>query len=102
MLFLYTHIIFVSVEFEKGEDPHLLLTGKYKLDNSTKVNLALSPNGEVVAISTGATLSFYNTLNGQCDKVIKDVYSTGKFVLNQSVCIFFLFMNDIIIPCNAM
>lgn len=53
------------------------MTGQYKSYGSD-INLALSPNAEVVVISTGSTLMFYNALNGKCDKVINDVYSGTK------------------------
>ncbi|XP_075220403.1 transducin beta-like protein 2 isoform X4 [Lycorma delicatula] len=65
----------VRIEFEKGEDPHLLLTSQYKSSNSPIVNLSLSPNGEVVAISSGSTLMFFSAVSGQCDKIIHDVYT---------------------------
>lgn len=81
---------FISVEFEKGEDPHLLLTGHYKSNHSLNVHLALSPNGEVVVISTGSTLMFFNAVDGQLDRVIHDVY-TGMMIT------FFTFFN---VLCN--
>lgn len=63
-----------KIEFEKGEDPHLLLSGNYKpFGNSA--HLALSPNGEVVAIATGSNLHLFSTHTGICDKTISNVYS---------------------------
>lgn len=79
-------MVHVPVEFEKGEDPHLCVTGKYNAI-SAAAHLALSPNGEVVAIATGATLSLYSALSGVCDKVIDNVYSNGKSTgVNSDTC----------------
>uniref|UniRef100_A0A1B6MB85 Uncharacterized protein n=1 Tax=Graphocephala atropunctata TaxID=36148 RepID=A0A1B6MB85_9HEMI len=64
-----------NIEFEKGEDPHLLVTGKY--NGSGSAHLALSPNGEVVAIATGPSLALYSALSGACDKLIDNIYPTG-------------------------
>lgn len=68
----------VVVEFEKGEDPHLLVTGKYTGSGSALITL--SPNGEVVAIATGTSLALYSALTGTCDKVIDNIYSSGKWI----------------------
>uniref|UniRef100_A0A1B6EV11 Uncharacterized protein n=1 Tax=Cuerna arida TaxID=1464854 RepID=A0A1B6EV11_9HEMI len=65
-----------NIEFEKGEDPHLLMTGKY--NGSGSAHLALSPNGEVVAIASGPSLSLYSALSGVCDKVIDNIYPSGS------------------------
>lgn len=68
----------VVVEFEKGEDPHLLVTGKYA--GSGPALITLSPNGEVVAIATGVSMALFSALTGTCDKVIDNIYSNGKLI----------------------
>nr|CAD7575509.1 unnamed protein product [Timema californicum] len=80
-----------SVEFQKGEDPHLLITGKYNHKSAGPSHVAISPNGEVVVVADGGSLSFYSILTGECDNTIRDIYSgdivcvqfdsLGKFVL---------------------
>lgn len=68
------------VEFKKGEDPHLKVTGKYE-KSSTPAIIVLSPNGEVVVIASGNNLYFYSTSNGILDNVIQNVYSGKKFLI---------------------
>ncbi|XP_011307623.1 transducin beta-like protein 2 isoform X2 [Fopius arisanus] len=61
-----------KIEFEKGEDPRLLLsvvTG----ENKTPGKVALSPNGEVLAISHDTSLSFFSTISGKIDTTIEDL-----------------------------
>nr|CAD7426191.1 unnamed protein product [Timema monikensis] len=80
-----------TVEFQKGEDPHLLITGKYNHKSAGPSHVAISPNGEVVVVADGGSLSFYSVLTGECDNTIRDIYSgdivcvqfdsLGKFVL---------------------
>ncbi|XP_067008811.2 transducin beta-like protein 2 [Anabrus simplex] len=79
-----------KIEYKKGEDPHLLMTGKYT-QRSYISHIALSPNGEVVAVSSGSSLSFFSVLSGECDGTIENVYpgpitcllfdALGKFLL---------------------
>lgn len=79
-----------NIEYMKGEDPHLLMTGSYKHEN-VPAHLALSPNGDVIAIASNNKLMFYSALSGKCDKIIENIYtgpitallfdSLGKYVL---------------------
>ncbi|XP_049803966.1 uncharacterized protein LOC126241467 isoform X2 [Schistocerca nitens] len=79
-----------NIEYMKGEDPHLLMTGNYKHEN-VPARLALSPNGDVIAIASNNKLMFYSALSGKCDKIIENIYtgpitavlfdSLGKYVL---------------------
>ncbi|XP_047369119.1 transducin beta-like protein 2 isoform X5 [Vespa velutina] len=62
-----------KIEFEKGEDPHVLMTGLW--DVTTPANIAVSPNGEVLVITHGSSLSFYNNVTGSLDNTIKDIFS---------------------------
>lgn len=62
-----------KIEFEKGEDPRILVNGTW--ESSTPANLALSPNGEVLVISHGSSLSFYSTVSGSFDTTIDDIFS---------------------------
>ncbi|XP_050453399.1 transducin beta-like protein 2 isoform X2 [Cataglyphis hispanica] len=62
----------IKIEFEKGEDPHLLMTGTW--DNTTPASLALSPNAEVLVIAHGSSISFYSTITGVLDTIIQDIF----------------------------
>ncbi|XP_014605849.1 PREDICTED: transducin beta-like protein 2 [Polistes canadensis] len=62
-----------KIEFEKGEDPHVLITGVW--DVTTPANIAVSPNSEVLVITHGSSLSFYNTITGSLDNTIRDIFS---------------------------
>ncbi|XP_066585275.1 transducin beta-like protein 2 isoform X3 [Prorops nasuta] len=62
-----------KIEFEKGEDPHLLVTGSWKV--ATPAVLSLSPNGEVLVIGHGSSLSFYITLTGAFDATIENIFT---------------------------
>lgn len=61
-----------KIEFEKGEDPHVLLTGTW--DGTTPTSLALSPNAEVLVIAHGSSLSFYSMISGSLDNTIEDIF----------------------------
>ncbi|XP_069703102.1 transducin beta-like protein 2 isoform X3 [Periplaneta americana] len=79
-----------KIEYEKGEDPHLLSSGKYNHTGSP-AHIAMSPNGEVVVVASGNSLAFYSVQTGECDNIIEDIYSgpiscllfdsLGKYVL---------------------
>lgn len=78
----YKKILF-SVEFEKGEDPHLLMTGTW--DNMAPASLALSPNAEVLVIAHGSSISFYSTITGVLDTTIQDIF-VGNYTIYRSSC----------------
>ncbi|XP_076243383.1 transducin beta-like protein 2 isoform X2 [Calliopsis andreniformis] len=61
-----------KIEFEKGEDPHILLTNTW--DTAANASIALSPNAEVLAIAHGSSLSFYSTITGLLDTTIEDIF----------------------------
>ncbi|XP_025831843.1 transducin beta-like protein 2 [Agrilus planipennis] len=79
-----------KVDYKKGEDPHLIITGKYE-QASNPSRIALSPDAEVIAITTFDSLTLYSTSSGQMDYTIENIYtgpitsllfdSAGKYVL---------------------
>lgn len=69
-----------AVEFEKGEDPHLLTTGTW--DTTTPASLVLSPNGEVLVIAHGSSISFYSTITGALDNTIEDIFLGNLSIFN--------------------
>ncbi|KAF5270605.1 hypothetical protein FQA39_LY01343 [Lamprigera yunnana] len=79
-----------KVDYKRGEDPRLQITGKYK-NNGNGAKIALSPNAEVVAIATSSSISFFSTTTGELHNTIENIFngnitsimfdSTGKLVL---------------------
>lgn len=65
---------FFTVQYTKGEDPHLLKTGKFNSEGK-KSRIALSPDGQVICLSCDSTLTIINALTGEVDKIIRNVYS---------------------------
>lgn len=66
------------MDYKKGEDPHLKITGKYE-QTSGNARIALSPNAEVVVIATSNSLSFYSTHTGRLDGTIENIFSGEYF-----------------------
>ncbi|XP_014298283.1 transducin beta-like protein 2 isoform X3 [Microplitis demolitor] len=60
-----------KIEFEKGEDPHFILSGTW--ENVTPTKMVMSPNGEVIVITHGSSLSFYSGISGKLDTTIEDI-----------------------------
>lgn len=65
-----------KIEYGKGEDPHLVVTGTYQQPAGLqqRAHIALAPNAEVVAVAAGDTLALYSVRTGQLDQSISDVY----------------------------
>ena len=81
--FLFSILIYYfndfSVEFNKGEDPRLILSGQW--EGTTPAAIALSPNSEIVVIAHGSSISFYSTIDGKEDTTIEDIFNGKKCVL---------------------
>lgn len=79
-----------KVNYKLGEDARILKSGKYDQASSNAL-IALSPNAEVIVISTFNSLAFYSTFTGKLDCTIENIYdgpitailfdSTGKYIL---------------------
>lgn len=66
----------LAVEYQKGEDPRLLKSGKHApVSTGAKTCLALSPDGDSFAVSTGSDLYLYVVNSGKLLATIKDVYN---------------------------
>lgn len=73
--------LWFSVEYGKGQEPYLLVTGELK---TTQPNLiALSPDGRAVAIASKANIYCFCGITGQLDYEFQDVH-TCKFRLSRS------------------
>ncbi|KAG8230687.1 hypothetical protein J437_LFUL010764 [Ladona fulva] len=80
-----------KIEFDKGEDPHFLMSGKYETYRDIPAHLALSPDGTVVAVASGTALFLYSSRTGTCEASIHDIHAApinrvlfdaaGKYVL---------------------
>uniref|UniRef100_A0A0A9XUP9 Transducin beta-like protein 2 n=2 Tax=Lygus hesperus TaxID=30085 RepID=A0A0A9XUP9_LYGHE len=64
----------VKIEYNQGEEPHLIKTGKYKTDGK-RACVALSPDGNVIALARSSSLTLVNALSGEVDKEIPNIYS---------------------------
>lgn len=79
----------IQIEYQKGESPHLLTTGTYEVTNIPP-HIAISPNGEVVIVTSYNSLLFYDTATGELDNEIEEIFegeitecmfdATGRFV----------------------
>lgn len=79
----------ILVEYEKGEDPKLVISGRYE-QAAHNASIALSPNSEVIVVASGGSLLFYSTLSGQLDEIIENAY-TG--MQNDIYFVFFFYMH---------
>jgi mRNA-capping enzyme len=80
---------FISVEFTKGEDPHLLIAGTW--NTAIPATLVLSPNAEVLVISHGSSISFYSTITGALDTTIENIF-LGDYIRNPAQYIRFFYI----------
>lgn len=64
----------IKIEYTKGEEPHLINSGKYKYDSSSKPCIAIAPDGQVIALGCGPNLIIINAISGEIDKTIFNVY----------------------------
>jgi mRNA-capping enzyme len=66
----------IRVEYQKGEDPKLMMTGSYEMKAVAPL-VAISPMCEIVAISCGRSVHFYSALTGNLEGKIEHIYSDG-------------------------
>ncbi len=66
--------LFVSVEYQKGQEPYLLKTGSYNHTGPSIVSM--SPDGRVVAIATRCNISVYNAETTELAQTFKDAHSS--------------------------
>jgi WD40 repeat protein len=65
----------ILVEYQKGEDPHLLQTGKFETTSSEGNHVAISPDGLLVVCTTGSSASFFSVETGKCETVIHEIHN---------------------------
>jgi len=80
-----------NIEYSKGQDPSLIISGKYVGDNNNRSIIALSPDGRVVAIAHDKSVRFYSVLTGEPEGEIEEAHgepitsvvfdSNSKYVL---------------------
>jgi len=80
-----------NIEYSKGQDVTILISGEYHGDNGQRSQIAIAPDGQLVCIAQDKTLRFYSALTGGLEGEIKDVHTepitrvlfdqAGKFVL---------------------
>jgi len=64
-----------NIEYSKGQDPSLIMSGKYEGDANNRSIIALSPDGRVVAIAHDKSVRFYSVLTGKSEGCIEDAHS---------------------------
>jgi WD40 repeat protein len=64
-----------NIEYVKGQDPEVLITGNYSGDCNKSSTVALSPDGRVVAIAQDKNLSLYSVSTGECSGTIADMHT---------------------------
>lgn len=72
-------ILFFKVDYERGQDPTIIITGQ--LDTIGHSLIALSPDSYSIAVSIENKLCFYNTLNAKCDISIENVCVGNKIFI---------------------
>lgn len=63
------------VEYEQGQDPSLLCTGKIA-EKPEEAIIALSPNGKTVAIAIENNIVVYNVITQQADVSMTGIFSS--------------------------
>jgi hypothetical protein len=61
----------IIVDYERGQETSLLLSGDLKSKGQSLV--ALSPDAYTVAVVTDKQLCFFNGLTAECDQIIENV-----------------------------
>ncbi|XP_028396742.1 transducin beta-like protein 2 isoform X2 [Dendronephthya gigantea] len=64
----------IDVEYNKGQDPSLLMTGVYS-GHHNNMFIAISPDAYVVAISMGRSIGVFNTTTGELEEMLENVHS---------------------------
>jgi len=64
-----------AIEYTKGQDPTVIISGSYSWDPSHRSNISLSPDGKVVVLFHEKTLAFYSVLTGDCTGTIVDPHT---------------------------
>ncbi|XP_067936405.1 transducin beta-like protein 2 isoform X2 [Watersipora subatra] len=65
----------IDVEYEQGQDPSLLCTGKIA-EKPEEAIIALSPNGKTVAIAIENNIVVYNVITQQADVSMTGIFSS--------------------------
>jgi len=64
-----------NIEYDKGQDPSVIITGKYAGDPNYRSIISLSPDGRVVAIAHDKSVMFYSVLTGEPEGELVDIHS---------------------------
>jgi len=64
-----------AIEFSRGQDAEVLVTGSYPWDSNQPSLIALSPDGLVVAIAQDRNIAFFSATTGECTERISEPHS---------------------------
>jgi len=64
-----------AIEYAKGQDPTVIISGSYSWDSNQRSNVTISPDGKVVVLAHDKSLAFYSALTGQCVGTISDAHT---------------------------
>jgi len=64
-----------AIEYAKGQDPTVIISGSYSWDSNQRSNVTISPDGKVVVLAHDKSLAFYSALTGQCVGTITDAHT---------------------------
>lgn len=62
------------IDYVRGESPHVLETGTFT-QTANPPKIALSPNAEVLAVSSDANVEFYDTYTGELYDTVDNLYT---------------------------
>jgi len=84
-------VYLTSIEYTKGEDASILMSGKFHGDSQHKSIIAISHLGQLVCVAQDKSIWFYSALTGELEGEIHDIHTepitrvvfdgTGKYVL---------------------
>lgn len=67
-----------NIEFEKGQEPYLLLTGEYENKSQPGI-IRMSPDGRTIALASGPSLTYYSAITGEKLNYVPNIY-TGDII----------------------
>jgi len=64
-----------NIEYSRGQDAEVLMTGSYSWDSSQPSKVCLSPDGLVLVLAQDRNIAFYSVSTGKCTATITDIHN---------------------------